>query len=272
MRTCRRKFGCRLFIRKAFSLDRLAVPSRRALPQPHWSRLRQRGPLPIIRKAVGLVPTQWNLRLMTKGEALPYHSAGQRPALWATKKIKAESLADYGSGVAGAFVRKAFSLAALRWPLRRALPYAIIRKAFGLVPTQWNLRPMAKGEALSYHREGTPLAQARPMGLGQRPTYRVHNETKAESLVYHSAGQRPALWATKKNKAESPRRTSNIQHGIFNVQVKCATKRRTGFPACLRKAESLLYHSAGQRPALWATRKIKAESLADIKLTLCHSH
>jgi len=68
-----------------------------------------------------------------KGEALPYHSAGQRPALGQRNAIKAEGLAEHDARAQVSFIRKAFSLDYVARPFRRALPYAVIRKAFGLV-------------------------------------------------------------------------------------------------------------------------------------------
>gem|GEM_PF-3174371 len=124
-----------------------------------------------------------------KGEALPYHSAGQRPVYGAYNKIKAESLA-YVQRLPCAIVRKAFSLVGWVSPCRRALPYAIIARPLVLCfvalerlktleniqyPTGNIQRPSEGGSGIPARGQGTAKADALeniqyPTGNIQRPS------------------------------------------------------------------------------------------------------
>ena len=84
-------------------------------------------------------------------------------------------------------MRKAFSLDNTTGRIRRALPYANMRKAFGLdsivcryvgrCPTERE-KGVSKAKGLAHIREGSPLAQARPMGQGQRPMEKASQQNQ----------------------------------------------------------------------------------------------
>jgi len=96
-----------------------------------------------------------------KGEALPYHSVGQRPTKRGTPFYKAESLAD----VLCYLSARLSALILFFRPIRRALPYAMIRKAFSLRVTGWKAcPPLHSAFHLDIGHSHAPLAAVAPTG------------------------------------------------------------------------------------------------------------
>gem|GEM_PF-4274684 len=269
----------------------------------------------------------WHPPRAAKGEALPYHSAGQRPAYGYARHFKAEGLADDAVLSArlsalwhcvGRYVGRCPTLSSAR-------PSAL---RFGtMTDSAWRPRRAAKGEALPYHSAGQrpaygdahhskaeglagdavlsarlsalwhcvgryvgrcpTLSSARPsalrFGTMTDSAWRPRHAAKGEALPYHSAGQRPAYGYAHHSKAEGladdavlSARLSALWHCVGRYVGRCPTL-SSARPSALcfgtmtdsawrprhaMKGEALPYHSAGQRPAYGDAHHSKAEGLA----------